>query len=148
MGYNTNAALLETVSISPRQRSRSPRLSYINRLLRAMYISGTARDRSHRLHRANMCANGGGLTFDVAPIVVLIGHDHQVPVPQALRVLVVMVELQPQDLHHVLLAHAKKKENININRWQHPNEKNDRNIHATYDTAKHFQKPFKTGYLP
>lgn len=46
----------------------------------------------------------------MASIVVLIGHDHQVTISQAFCVLVVVVELQPQDFHHVLF---KVKRRIN-----------------------------------
>lgn len=38
----------------------------------------------------------------MASVVVLIGHYHQVSVAQALRVLIVVVELQTEDLNHIL----------------------------------------------
>lgn len=44
------------------------------------------------------------LTLDMTAIMVLICHDHQVPVPQALRILILVVELETQDLHHILLS--------------------------------------------
>ena len=47
------------------------------------------------------------LTLDVAAIMILIGHDHQVAVTELLGVLVRVVELQPQDLHHVLRGPGK-----------------------------------------
>ncbi len=40
--------------------------------------------------------------LDMAAIVVLIGHDHELSVPQAAHVLVVFSELKPHDLHDVL----------------------------------------------
>jgi hypothetical protein len=39
--------------------------------------------------------------FDVRAIVVLVSHDHQVPVAQLPSVSVVLPELEPQDAHHV-----------------------------------------------
>lgn len=48
------------------------------------------------------------LTLDVAAVVVLIGHDHQMPIPQALCVDVLVVELQTQDFHHVLRSLARR----------------------------------------
>ena len=40
--------------------------------------------------------------FDVAAVVVLVGHDHDVPVAQPRRVFVFGVQLQPHDFHDVL----------------------------------------------
>lgn len=54
------------------------------------------------IHRVDRLVQADRLTLDVATIVVLIRHDHQVPVTQALGVRILMAELQPQNLHHVL----------------------------------------------
>ena len=40
--------------------------------------------------------------LDVTPVVVLVGHDHQVPVPQALGVRIHLAVLQPENLLHVV----------------------------------------------
>lgn len=44
------------------------------------------------------------LAFNVAPVVVLIGHDHKMAVAKTLRVGVHVVKLETHDLHQILGA--------------------------------------------